>query len=162
MNKSRWKQGRTRKCYYVRGESLAWCIDVSVLTGGTSLAPCAVLGHACQGDRFQELWSTSSCRVIRTCPLRFADSEEPVAADAGGAIVRLCRQWWPGVRTTWLQFYNRKEVTSFDFWTFWPSAPISLSPNVHFFCLIIRSRKFFWQISHLVIGRVFWVINRVF
>ena len=50
--------------------------------------------------------SSGGCRVIRTCPLRFADSEEPVAADAGGAIVRLCRPWWPGVRTTWLQFYN--------------------------------------------------------
>ena len=29
-----------------------------------------------------------------------------------------------------IQFYNRKKVTSFDFWTFWPSAPISLSPNI--------------------------------
>ena len=30
-----------------------------------------------------------------------------------------------------IQFYNRKKVTSFNFWTFWPSAPISLSPNIH-------------------------------
>ena len=28
-------------------------------------------------------------------------------------------------------FTIEKKVTSFDFWTFWPSAPISLSPNGH-------------------------------
>ena len=39
-----------------------------------------------------------------------------------------------------IQFYNRKKVTSFDFWTFWPSAPISLSPTAHPFVCQHRFR----------------------
>ena len=40
-----------------------------------------------------------------------------------------------------IQFYNRKKVTSFDFWTFWPSAPISLSPTTHgsFFDVVFQN-----------------------
>ena len=47
-----------------------------------------------------------------------------------------------------IQFFNRKKVTSFDFFTFWPSAPISLSPNKQ---SLVRPGRLHLNVSGFVI-----------